>query len=419
MRRLLSLAVVLPLLALCFAAETPAEDGLGDPPLRKGPSRNSGLMREQMSYLAFDVKAFLMKEGKENAVALGAITGPAQYPTGAGTGLVQCLKEELERVGVKVTPEAKLALNGTYRPVEEEPYPRGRTPDDKELVGAVRVNLEQADGKVLHEFKAATTDAGELATLFGLTFVRKPGGGAKGIGGGGAQPFSGGGSVRPSAVVYTDDDRRNSNEAARKNLLDPKVVIAGSRVKAAEKSPFAIEVLVKDEDGKLKPRLPVQENGRAYVTINRGEVYAVRLTNNAPYEAAVEVSVDGLNNFTFSDNYKSRRWIVKPGAKTTVKGWHRNKEETNEFLITEYAKGVVALTGADPAGVGTITARFHASWTKNGRPPADEPKERPSYTVGSMKDDATGQGKKIRVKTRTVQREVGVVRAVVTIRYRK
>ena len=69
------------------------------------------------------------------------------------------------------------------------------------------------------------------------------------------------------------------------------------------------------------------------------------------------------------------------------------------------------------APTGTITATFHAAWDpKTGKPPADEPKNPDKQ---SLSGDATGKGARFEQKYQEVQREVGVAREVISVRYTK
>ena len=46
---------------------------------------------------------------------LGEFTGPPELASTGGPGIVQSLKQELERAGVAVTRKAQVAIKGEYR----------------------------------------------------------------------------------------------------------------------------------------------------------------------------------------------------------------------------------------------------------------------------------------------------------------
>ena len=53
------------------------------------------------------------------------------------------------------------------------------------------------------------------------------------------------------------------------------------------------------------------EDGFAFLKINRDEIYAVKLINDSPHDAAVTLTIDGLSVFAFSENSNYTYWIVR------------------------------------------------------------------------------------------------------------
>ena len=84
------------------------------------------------------------------------------------------------------------------------------------------------------------------------------------------------------------------------------------------------------------------------------------------------LTIDGLSVFAFSENKNYIYWMVREKKTLTIPGWHRTNTKADSFLVTEYAKSVVAEALPSSAAVGTITATFAAAWPKGGNPPADE-----------------------------------------------
>lgn len=124
------------------------------------------------------------------------------------------------------------------------------------------------------------------------------------------------------------------------------------------------------------------------------------------------ISIDGLDCFAFSEarDPKANRprythYILPPGKPATVVGWHlRDTPPDNyaSFLVTEYGKGASSRMVAQAQGKrGVITVTFA---------PAYEGKPR------SMGDE-TGLGPPQSVAVQPVERSVGPVREVVSIRY--
>jgi hypothetical protein len=362
--------------------------------------RESGLMRHPLGAIARQVKEFLGDRAVDG-VSIGTFAGPPSMPSSAGPGLAMVLSEELEAVGVKVKRRAKVGVSGTYRPVEEGPpaansgdYPLGgKTSAAKKLRGSVKVRLEDEEGKTLKEFEAMAYDPGDVAALFGLSYTRP---------------------ANATRDRFQSDDEALADLA--KKLKTPKVAIEGAQVRSSPDSPYAVEVLVKGPDGQFAPRAPQEDDGLAFVPLKRGEVFVIRLVNQSRLEMAVELSIDGLSTFAFSEVRQAKRWIVPPRQQILVRGWHVSTKELNEFLIGEYAKSALAELGGTPDKVGTITAKWVACWPKNAEPPEDEPKD---MSITSMPPDLAGRGDKVKVNTQLVQREFGVPRSIVTVRYAK
>jgi len=222
-----------------------------------------------------------------------------------------------------------------------------------------------------------------------------------------------------------------TREAADKPTFHGDVTV----VRAAKGSPFGVEVrtapakaVKTDEKGNrlivdYAAQTPKNEEGYAFVPIQREQVYGVVLVNDADFDAGVQLRIDGLSMYSFSDaefrdkTGKPVYTYVNVQAKKSViiRGWHVTNDQSDEFKVTEYAKSAAAeLKSTAPTG--TITATFHAAWDPKGNPPDDEPK---NPNDSSLSADATGRGARFDQKFVEVDRKVGVARAVVSVRYAK
>lgn len=355
-------------------------------------------LQRGLTDVAQNLKKLLAGRG-EQGIAVGQFTGPPNFPTSGGPGIVKALSEELGRAGVDVKVRANLGVSGTYRAIGEKPgvkAPGSQKPitvpglDFEVTMLVIKAQVEDANGKRLVDYEQKINDPNTISKIFGLTFDAPPG---------------------------------NPVKPIEESIKKPSVHVDGSRIRATAKSPYGIELLVRPAGGKERePRAARVEDGLAFVDIEREEVYAVRLINDSPHEAAVALSVDGLSMFAFSTEKTARFMIVPPQGSYVVVGWHRNLEEFNEFLITSYAKGAAALLGADPANVGTITATFQACWPKGGSPPPDEPGAAPiagRFGATSVPDKSTGVGKPVQSSSARVEREEGAIRSAVSVRYVK
>jgi hypothetical protein len=201
----------------------------------------------------------------------------------------------------------------------------------------------------------------------------------------------------------------------RVRLERPRVNILGTRVQADRRSRYAIAIEIK-ASGRHLPRPSREEDGRAFVAIQRGEAFGVRLINDADHDAAVELTLDGLSMFAFSDNKNYHHIIVPRHSNVLIKGWHRNNRVSDKFLITDYAKSAVAELLANPDQIGTITTTFAAAWNPEEGPPADETAQvRDLFNPGP----AVGRGSPVLTPFKEVKREFGRIREVVSVRYRK
>ncbi len=229
---------------------------------------------------------------------------------------------------------------------------------------------------------------------------------------------------------------KEQQEALKDSIDHPKVALDGTKIKIKKDSPFALSILTapekdpkagKREFADYKVQTPTEEKdnkGFAFVPIQREEVYAVQLFNDADFDAAVELRIDDLSMYTFSakefrdDKDQPRyRYVIVPAKKSVlIRGWHVSNDASDEFLVTSYAKSAA---GQFPnnATVGTLTASFHASWDrKTGKPPADEPKK-PIQSASPA--DATGRGTRFDQKFIEVDNDVGAFRGAISVRYTK
>jgi hypothetical protein len=354
------------------------------------PAAEATSMRAAVADLAKDIQELLASRG-EKSLTVGAISGPANFAASAGPGVQQMLADRLRQFGVTVEAPANLAVEGRYH-LDEVPSddPADRGFGVKLLAVTFELSVVDRFGKpvVNSSIKRTVRDESALLALVG-------------------------GSAEPA----TEPEPRKRDEELRR-ILDtrsaPAVSIAGGRVMAKKGSPYAIELIVAG-----RPRAAELKNGLAFTGIRPGEAYAVRLINDSDQEAAAQLFIDGISAFAFSEDRLSdgprkgeprySHFIVPPHASVVVRGWHRTNSESEEFLVTDYSKSAAAKLLRPAAGVGTVTAMFAASWRETDRPPADEPPRR----------KGTGFGARVPAPFEEVKREVGVVRAAVSVRYER
>lgn len=325
------------------------------------------------------IQPLLKKQGIRR-VGIGGFAGDPGLNTGAGVDIRLKLAQALEKQRFQV-------VNRDFEAIIRGAFYFGQDPRGTKLRG-IRLEMQVFDVRGDNRVLLTTIGVNDKdAFVFGQETVPRMLG-------------------HPVELGPGFDDRQRS-EAFRKSLENPPVHIQNTLIKTSPDSPYAIQVLVKS-GGEYHP-LPVRlENGLPRVDIRKDQVYAVRLINNSPHDAAVALSIDGLSMFRFSK--KSYRYvIISPGKSALIKGWHLDNEKTQEFKVTDFPQSAAARVHLKPSSAtGTICAAFSAAW--QDKRPDDEP-------PGRGRGAATGFGKVIRQKYQEVRRTIGNVRAVITVRY--
>jgi hypothetical protein len=337
-------------------------------------------LRQEVDGFADRIRLLLQEH---RAVAVGQFIDPPDRKTSSGPGIQYLLIQALKARKMTVRQEASLFVTGAYR-------------------------LEDARDKVRKRYVLkleATVRNKTGVKLLGLQ----------------AEIDSNEGLLRwigPSANLNGVPQPAMSSQI-RKCIDDSHVLIQGSEVKASKTALCSVEVLV---GGAARPARNVK--GQAFVTLKRGETYVVRVRNSGPHEAAVSLTIDGLDAFTFSAIKSSRtgrprctHYLVGPGKHLDIKGWHRNNEECASFQVADFRDSAPArgwagvdamLLTASPA-LGTLTVCFHAAWDAGKPPPAGVQEA----------DRGTAFGPPVTGKGTFVKRTIGTPREVVTIHYGK
>lgn len=354
-------------------------------------------LRTGLSDLAAQVSKYM--QGQDQAtgpLALGEFRWepePAydnlEVTTAAGFKLA--LAEELLKLGLPVSDDARFSVAGTYSTAE-------LIEDGARFLG-LAVNLTITDGlnnESQFQFKRKIGGEAALAKGLGLNV-----------------------SLKPNA------SRSENDRAIRRALLAPSYYAAGGEVRNDKQSPFGIEILV---DG--KPRDVRSADGRPLVDIHRGETYAVKIYNRSPHEVAVQLFIDGISMYAFSDpefrlatGDPRYSVVIVPAARGTepgtvlLQGWHRNNKPggQDQFVVTEYSQSAAGKL-MKVQDLGTITATFQACWDKDQPIPPVIADTEPGRRRGGL-GDATGFGAPVGEGFREVQRAFGVIRESISVRY--
>lgn len=350
--------------------------------IASAPARaNNDALNEPVTGLAQEVWK-LMQQQKQDSVAVGEFTGPAKLSSNAGPAIQRALIQALEKLGAKISPKAALEVKGHYAKVK----------NPQNDFDEVKLTVTVLDG--------ATAD---VVSVLPGRFVYGNDALVRLLGGGGKLPN-----------VYNERER---NKHASQAVDKPSFALAGSHVKSTADSLYSFEVLVKQQrNGQWASlaRKPEEKDGLAFVGLDENETYSVRVTNNSNAEMAVGLCIDGLDLFTFAEekNPKTgmpyRHYIVAPKSSVTIPGWFKNSKTAFEFTTAKYGEGEASKLLGSAAKVGTITVTFAPVV------------ERQNLTLGSAMPPGgleTKKGREFRSETAAVEREVGPLIDVVTVRY--
>jgi hypothetical protein len=194
------------------------------------------------------------------------------------------------------------------------------------------------------------------------------------------------------------------------SILHPSAFKVQCETRSEPDSPYGAVIEVEGQ-----AREPQVHDGQAFAPIRRGEKYAIRIINRSEYDAAVEVWIDGMSMFQFTEpEFRQYRWIVIPAkGEGLVRGWHRNNGVSDAFEVTAYSKSAAATVLPQQKRIGTMTLVFRRAWEPGHRPPNE-----PALAQRS-EGDATGRGPSVVQVYKVVNRIAGVPCAAVTIRYTK
>src|SRR5947208_7577399 len=221
------------------------------------PARADDALRTELVAIAKGIAEAVKGLGHE-AIAVGEFTGPAQLVASGGPLIVKTLTEELPKQGLAVKRGATVGVKGEFEDVKDQ--------QSGLLAARIKGTVTDRSGQVLFTFSRGVFSDTALAALFGTT-----------------------------AKLPADLPPAERNAELEKSLDKPKVHVQGPRVSAAVDSPYAVEVWAAPQPGaKYAPRSATVDGGLAFVPLSQGEVFAVRLINKSPHDAAVTLTIDGL-----------------------------------------------------------------------------------------------------------------------------
>jgi hypothetical protein len=355
-----------------------------------GPARAQAGLKAELA----DVSKKIKETMGATPVKVGEFAGPRRLQSSGGPGIAKALTDALKKQKVKVDDNAQYTLDGDFTDFNDEQS--GRL--------AVRITLRLRGPR-------------DFNLVLARTIVPKD-----------AQDTSVQDLLGVSTSLPASSSDQERDDLIRASLKEPAVTIAGTRVSARKGSPYSVEVQVQ-ENGAYVSKTPESVQGRAFIRMQRNDVYAIRLINESNFDAAVTLTIDGLNVFAFSEvkdatgDPRFGHLILPKQRAAVIKGWYMTNDKIASFLVTDLPKSAGGKL-RNSSSVGTITASFAVAVPKGAKLPADEPKTRAVAPAEESKSravdpNATGLGTEAGTQFRETDRVFGVVRDTISIRYSK
>lgn len=321
----------------------------------------------------------LMEKRGQGAVAIGGFTAATSVKGSAGPEIQLKLSQMLQQLNVNVDADKyRYEINGNYLPYNDP---------QSDLYGVKLVTrlVDAEDGTTLGEFPRFVFGPESVPRLLGLTVSSKGG-----------------------------SDPKIQSVSFKKSVQTPEVFLTGAVVSASPVSPYSVELLVLKSGQYQAIPMSSDTQRRPLAPLSKDDIYAIRLTNNSDHDAAVRVTIDGVNTFEFSEQSpRPNYWIVprsndgKPST-TTIRGWDKSNSKSVEFKVVDFPDSAAAKIKLQPSQVGMISASFAACWENENDRPRSEGRVR-----------ATGFGNEILDQKTLIKRHVGQVRDVISIRYER
>jgi hypothetical protein len=321
----------------------------------------------------------------QKEIVIGDFTSTiARHRASGGPAIAHGLTRALQTQGFTVSEDGPFQLTGKFILLDE---PASTEDSFNSSVLAISVTLGDDMGKELQIFSTRITEATAPLIISGAT---------------------------ASFPLLTSLE--NQQQISIHAVQHPSARIEEQKTRSDEQSPFALEVLRRKSDGTLESLNAIAEAGRSTVLVAKDDTLVFRLHNEAAFECAVRLTIDGIDwdGFAADKNWVAGSMhIVKPREFLDVTSWYVSANDTPTFKVTAFPQGAAALKG-QTSSIRTISAVFHACWEEDKQRPEDEFKTR-SIDGNS---ESIGFGKSDGKSFKQVQRTVGRFRSIVSVRYR-
>lgn len=345
----------------------------------------------ELEALAKDVVTILQKQN-QTSIRIGKFNADGDIPTNFGPEFQRILADKFAASKITVSKDALIEIQGNYGPATADP----NVPDLKQMYTRIVARLVDTKTRVVLDKINSLSRA-----IHGNDALRE---------------------VFPITVGLTPNaDRQTRNDQIRKGIESPKAFVQKTQIRSSETSPFAVEILVVNDPKDSDPAdgAPITfSDGLPFVKITKGQSYRVKIHNNADFDAAIQLRIDGLDQYVFSDQEfrkpngqpKFEQFIIRKKSSYVISGWFRNLKQLDAFTVDDYAKSAAAELKSSQGEIGTISVAFHAAW--------NTPEELSSEGGKDARDNnATRRGATIDTSLIQIQKFVGVCRDQVSVRY--
>lgn len=343
-------------------------------------------VESQISATAKNLSKVLTNVGHSSATL--KVDGPTTYPSSGPALIKEVLGGELGKLGVTIKRfGADVGIAAVLKVQEVKDQETGKVTS---ISLRLQINIvdrnDQPIGSIEPE-KINVVDKAEVARMLGIPFE---------FGDNRKLPSDLPSGDGPPINTVILDAVRNPHQIIQRDTV----------VRAREDGAFGLEILV---GGRARPA--AIEDGFAFIELREQDECEIRLINDAPYEVAAKLTLDGIDCFFFSQT-RASMWIIPPNGSTVVKGWQLDGNRARTFRIVPFENSVAAQAGAI-GDIGVISATFFRTFPINQEIPASD---RPDPSTKSL---GVGAGDEFGNKVQKVQRQFGRIRGSVPVRYEK
>lgn len=287
------------------------------------PLRAADKVQLELSALVNDVVAILEKQDQKT-IRIGKFTGDGDIPSHFGPEIQRVLIGAFVGKKIRIEKDALIEIKGDYSPATEDPG----APALKDMF--LRITTRLVNTKTRLELAGVEIKA---RAIYGNDVIAK--------------------AFAPTVFLPPSAGRKERNDELKEAIKKPRTHVAKTKVKSADTSPFAVEILVVDDEKAADPTIGgalTEKDGCAFVTVAKKKQYRVKIHNAADFDVAIRLSIDGLDQFVFADKeFRDKdgkpkfEYMIVPAKKSAViRGWFRHLKQADSFLVTEYAKSAVA-----------------------------------------------------------------------------